>query len=107
MRRMTAPLLAAATIGVLAVTADVGANHRTHAPTIASPLNTETAIRAIFVDWFSHGGRFTYSHPCGAVQQVLVRVETRSDAPIQRFLGDLVALRTTVCRPATASPLGL
>jgi hypothetical protein len=106
MRRLIAPLLAAVAIGVLAVTADVGANHRAQPPTIASPLYTERAIRAVVVDWFGHGGRFTHSHRCGAVRQALVRMETHSDAPIRRFLGDLEALRIAVCRPGTASPPG-
>jgi hypothetical protein len=105
MRRLIAPLLATVAIGVVAVTAEVGAKHRVQPPTIGSPLYTETAIKAVIVDWFNHGGRFAHSHPCGAVQQALVRIETHTDAPIRRLVVDLVALRTAACRSATASPV--
>lgn len=106
MRRLIAPLLATIAIGVVAVTAEVRAKHRAEPPTIESPSYTEAAIKAVIVDWFNHGGRFTDSHPCRAVQQALVRIETHTDAPIRRLVADLVALRTAACRSATASPAG-
>jgi hypothetical protein len=106
MRRLIAPLLATVAVGAVAVTADVGVKHRVQPRILESPLYTETAIKAVIVDWFNHGGRFTHSHPCKAVQQALVRVEAQTDAPIRRLVVDLAALRTAVCRPATASPPG-